>query len=143
MTGLRSQRSMKKGSAPPPVRNELRLFSREAISLKSPPGKQMSVMGISHQLSDSNGTGLVVYSMLMDRQYSLCRYTTRLVHDNKEGNSALELHATPKDQDTKRVARVVFWDASGDFFLETFNAEIPVGVAEQLIAEAKASIKIR
>ena len=69
-------------------------------------------MGISHQLSDSNGTGLVVYSMLMDRQYSLCRYTTRLVHDNKEGNSALELHATPKGQDTKRVARVVFWDAS-------------------------------
>jgi hypothetical protein len=42
-----------------------------------------------------------------------------------------------------RVARVVFWDAVGDFFLETFNTEIPVQLAEDLIAEAKATIKVR
>jgi hypothetical protein len=42
-----------------------------------------------------------------------------------------------------RVARVVFWDAYGDFFFETFNADVRVKIAEQLIAEAKATIKIR
>jgi hypothetical protein len=36
MTGLRSQRSMKRGSTPTPVCSELRLFSREAITLKIP-----------------------------------------------------------------------------------------------------------
>jgi hypothetical protein len=79
----------------------------------------------------------------MDRQYGIFRYTTRLAHDNKEGYPALELDATRKDGDTKRVARVVFWDAYGDFFVETFNAQVPTLVAEQLVAEAKATIKIR
>jgi hypothetical protein len=79
----------------------------------------------------------------MDRQYGTLRYTTRLVHDNEQGNSALELHATSHDGNTSRAARVVFWDASGDFFFETFNAQIPVDVADQLIAEAKSTIKIR
>jgi len=36
MTGLRSQLSMKRGSTPLPVCSELRLFSREAITLKTP-----------------------------------------------------------------------------------------------------------
>jgi hypothetical protein len=81
--------------------------------------------------------------MPMDRQYGIFRYTTRLVHDNTEGHAALELHATRKDGDPKRVARVVFWDAYGDFFFETFNADVPVVVAEQVIAEAKDAIKIR
>ena len=35
------------------------------------------------------------------------------------------------------------WDACGQFFLESFNTDIPVVVAEKLIAEAKATIKIR
>jgi hypothetical protein len=44
----------------------------------------------------------------------------------------LELNATRKDV-------VVFWDAYGDFF----NADVPTLIAEQLIAEAKATIKVR
>ena len=76
----------------------------------------------------------------MDRQCSIFRYTTRLVHDNKEGNSALQLHATPKDGDTQRVARVVYWDAYGALFFETFDAQVPLEIAELLIAEAKATI---
>jgi len=79
----------------------------------------------------------------MDRQHGIFRYTTRLVHDNQQGNAAVELHRTPMDGNTILVARVVFWDAYGDFFFETFGAQIPVEVANQLIAEAKSSIKIR
>jgi|SRR5580704_14270798 hypothetical protein len=60
------------------------------------------------------------------------------------GNSALELHATRKDGDTKRVARVVFWDAYGYgvFYFETYHTQVPVLVAEQLVALAKAPINI-
>jgi hypothetical protein len=36
MTGIRSQRSMKRGSTPTPVCSELQLFSREAITLRTP-----------------------------------------------------------------------------------------------------------
>ena len=48
MTGLRSQRSMKRGSTPNPVCGELRLFSREAISLIE---GVLSVIGILRHLS--------------------------------------------------------------------------------------------
>jgi hypothetical protein len=77
----------------------------------------------------------------MDRVFSIYRYTTRLVHDDKEGSSVVDLYAARKDAATKRVARVVFWDAYGDFFLETFGAQIPVVIAQELVAEAKATIK--
>jgi hypothetical protein len=46
MTGLRSQRSMKRGSTPTPVCNELRLFSREAIALIE---GVLSVIGMSRK----------------------------------------------------------------------------------------------
>jgi len=39
------------------------------------------------------------------------------------------------------VARIIFWDACGQFVLETFGAEIPLGIVEEFIAEAKAKIK--
>jgi len=79
----------------------------------------------------------------MDRQYRIYRYSTRLVDDNKEGNSALELHMTRKDGTVDRVARVVFWDAYGAFFFETFGHQIPLKIAEELMIEAKETIKIR
>jgi hypothetical protein len=79
----------------------------------------------------------------MDCEYSIFRYTTQLVHDNKEGNSAVELHATRKGESAKRVARVVFWDAYGDFFFESYGAQVPIVIVEQLVAEAKMKIKIR
>jgi hypothetical protein len=50
MTGLRSQRSMKRGSAPTPVCSELRLFSRKAIALIE---GDLSVMGIFQQLLEA------------------------------------------------------------------------------------------
>jgi len=80
----------------------------------------------------------------MDRDYAEWHYTTRRVDDNKDGFSAVELYRISRsEQRNLRVARVVFWDACGDFFLETFNADIPVKLAEDLIAEARATIKIR
>lgn len=63
---------------------------------------------------------------------------------HKEGSTAFELNQTSdKDRNTKRVARVVVWDAFLDFFFETFGSQIPVVVAEELLAEAGSAIKIR
>lgn len=78
----------------------------------------------------------------MDRDYSNAHYATVLVNDRKEGFAALELHRRIKGE-SKRVARVVFWDASGQFFIETFNFDIPLEIAEDLITEAKRMIKIQ
>jgi hypothetical protein len=69
-------------------------------------------------------------SILMDRRYSYFRYTTRYVEDNKEGSTALELNQTSdNDGNTRRVARIVVWDAFPDFFFETFGPQIPAVVA--------------
>jgi hypothetical protein len=78
----------------------------------------------------------------MNRDYSNAHYTTFSVNDGKMGYAALELHRTAKGE-TKRVARVVFWDASGQFFFETFDVDIPLEIAEDLIAEAKKTIQIQ
>lgn len=48
-----------------------------------------------------------------------------------------------KDGTLDRVARVVFWDAYGDCFFETFGHQILVMIAEELMIEAKATIKVR
>jgi hypothetical protein len=52
----------------------------------------------------------------MDRDYSNAHYSTHSVNDRREGYAALELHREIK-RESKRVARVVFWGASGEFFI--------------------------
>jgi heme-degrading monooxygenase HmoA len=80
----------------------------------------------------------------MDRNYADAHYTTSRVDDSQDGFSAVELYRTRRSEGKNvRVARVVYWDACGDFFFETFNADIPVRLAEDLIGEAKTTIKIR
>jgi hypothetical protein len=82
----------------------------------------------------------------MDRNYARYRYTTKMVRDGQEGFAAVELHralsGAPADSE-KRVARVVFWDAEGQFSIETFGEDVPLDIAEDLIAEAKAQVRVR
>ena len=78
----------------------------------------------------------------MNRDWAGSRYTTLPVSNNKDGYSGLELYIASKDE-KKRVARILFWDASGEFFFETFNTELPLNIVEELIAEAKTTVKIR
>lgn len=42
-----------------------------------------------------------------------------------------------------RVARVVFWDACGQFYVETFQTDVPLDIFEEVIAEAKTAIRMR
>jgi hypothetical protein len=78
----------------------------------------------------------------MKRDCCNALYTTLLVNDTKDGFVPLELRQAIKGE-TKRVARIVFWDASGQFFFETFSADVPLEMAEEFIAEAKKTIKLR
>ena len=77
----------------------------------------------------------------MNRNHGNALYTTLSLNDRKEGYVAIELYRATKEA-KMRVARIVFWDAAGQFFFETFNGELPLEIVEELITEAK-TIKIR
>jgi hypothetical protein len=76
----------------------------------------------------------------MNRNFSDTHYTSLPVDDKNEGYTGIELYRTVQAEKW-RVARVLFWDASGQFFFETFDADLPLEIFEQIIAEAKATIK--
>jgi hypothetical protein len=61
--------------------------------------------------------------------------------DNKQGFAGLELLRTCRGK-RDCIARIVFWDASGQFSVETFQTDVPLEIIEELIAEAKASIRM-
>lgn len=66
-------------------------------------------------------------------------YTTDLIGNSKEGWTALQLQKLDGDK-SATAARVVFWDAEGQFSLEAFY-ELPLEIIEEFIAEARAAIK--
>ena len=41
------------------------------------------------------------------------------------------------------AAEVVFWDAAGQYFLKTFNGDVPLDIVEALIVEAKDKIRYK
>jgi hypothetical protein len=76
----------------------------------------------------------------MNREYGDARYRSSRVEDHYEGYVGLELIRFQHGKDN-RVARVLFWDSSGQFSAETLGTDIPLAILEELIAEAKESIK--
>ncbi len=78
----------------------------------------------------------------MKRTWGGADYSTALRSDNDEGWVALEL-ARRRGEHAERVARVVFWDAEGQFFLETFAHDVPLPIVEDMIAESKTAMKVR
>ena len=78
----------------------------------------------------------------MNRKHGSSHYTTRPVQDDQEGWIGLELSRTSGGH-TEAVARILFWDAEGQFALEMNAAELPLVIVEELIAEAKSSVRTR
>ena len=70
----------------------------------------------------------------MNRNYADAHYSTIQVGDNKKGFSGLELYRTRKGEKAK-IAAVIFWDAMGQYFVETFNSDVTLDVLEDLISE--------
>ena len=78
----------------------------------------------------------------MKKVYGDVAWETKFVQDRREGWSAIDLlRSSGKGQE--RVARVIFWDAQGHFFLESFGGEVYLSIIEELILEAKEIIKTR
>ena len=77
----------------------------------------------------------------MDRQFGVYRFWTSRIEDRDEGWAGLNLHRQEGEQ-TAVAARVIFWDACGQWYVETLNGDAPVEIIEDLIAEAKALIEI-
>lgn len=62
--------------------------------------------------------------------------------DRTAGFTALRLHRET-DGKTAVIAEVVFWDACGQYSLQTFNGDVPLDIIEPLILEAKETIKYK
>jgi hypothetical protein len=80
----------------------------------------------------------------MDCKHAGDRFVTARVDDNVGGSSAIELFRL-RGSARHRVARVIYWDAVGQFYLDSMDPEIdvPVVIIEALIAEARLEIKTR
>jgi hypothetical protein len=70
------------------------------------------------------------------------RYWTTLVSNQNDGYAGVRLHRERFGQ-TAVAASVIFWDASGQFFVQTLDGEVPVTVIELVIDEARSSINVR
>ena len=77
----------------------------------------------------------------MKWKYAGIEFETVYVEDNVSGSAGLELFRThPQEGGRKRVATCIYWDATGQFFLQTFGIDLPVTIVEKLIADARAAV---
>lgn len=78
----------------------------------------------------------------MKKAWKGVEYSTKQVSDDLAGWTAIELHGTEPHGSSKLLARVVFWDAEGQFSFEMFREELPLIIVESLIQEARSAIDI-
>jgi len=78
----------------------------------------------------------------MDRDYGDTHYSSAFVEDAKQGIAGMELHET-RHGEQARVARVIFWDVCGRFYVETFNRDVPLDILEELVREAKERLNMK
>ena len=80
----------------------------------------------------------------MDKQYGEHHFKSRFVEDREDGFAGLRLTRTlSRSGEQLDVAQVTYWDAAGQFYFETFAADLPVAIVRELIAEAEQVIKVR
>lgn len=76
----------------------------------------------------------------MNKTFSDAVYVSCAVQDDHHGFIGLKLHKTSKGI-RSLAASIIFWDATGQFVVQTFHSEIPLPILEELIAEAKTTVK--
>jgi hypothetical protein len=75
----------------------------------------------------------------MKYRHADLEFESVLVSNHLEGYAGLELYRYAHDG-RKLVAKLLFWDASGQFFIETIGGELPLELIESLTTEAKETI---
>ncbi len=78
----------------------------------------------------------------MDRQFAHARYWTVYVADNTDGFAGMRLHRERCGK-TEVAAEVIYWDAVGQYVVQTFNGEVPVEILEAVIAETKERVGVQ
>jgi hypothetical protein len=76
----------------------------------------------------------------MDRRFGAYQYSSHRVECGSEGYVGVDLVRSTNHK-SDRVARILFWDSCGQFAVETLGTDVPLEILEELIAEAKGSIK--
>ena len=76
----------------------------------------------------------------MNMQWAGIRYRTSFVQDTVDGFAGVRLHQEKAGVESI-AAEIIFWDAAGQFFSQTFS-EVPLNVLEGLIAETKTAVPI-
>lgn len=76
----------------------------------------------------------------MNRDYGNANYTGLPVENRLVGYAGLNLFRTINGEKS-HVVRILYWDASGQFFIETLHTDIPLEIAMELITEAKATVR--
>lgn len=74
----------------------------------------------------------------MEQVHGVSTYATSKISDEHEGWVGIEVHRG-NDETSEVVAKVVFWDADGQFSVETMG-EVPLSILESAIAEARELI---
>jgi hypothetical protein len=80
--------------------------------------------------------------LFMNKVWANVQYNTNITSNKAEGWTALEL-TTQIEGHRQGIARIIFWDAEGQFSFEMSTREIPLDIIEEFIAEAKNAIKTR
>jgi len=78
----------------------------------------------------------------MKRRHGAYQFESEYAVDLLGGWSGYDLHRAGNGSRI-RVARIAFWDASGEFVVETFDGDVPLVILEELIVEAKETIRTR
>ena len=78
----------------------------------------------------------------MNTQFGRDRFWTSFVEDHKDGFAGVRLHREVDGQPSL-AAEVLFWDAMGQFFVQTFDRDVPVSILESAIAEAKTRVLLK
>jgi hypothetical protein len=78
----------------------------------------------------------------MDRFFGVAKYTSHRVRDVNEGYEGYEL-VQFMDGEHLLVARIVYVDAAGHYYVETFGVPVPLDILEELISETRENVKYK
>jgi hypothetical protein len=78
----------------------------------------------------------------MELQHGHERYWTIPYADNEAGCAGLEL-VRERFGKSATVARLLFWDAAGEFAVETLGCEVPLPVIEAAVVAVRQHIRFR
>ena len=77
----------------------------------------------------------------MDTQFARTRYLTSVFHNDADGCAGVDLWEVREDARI-HVAKLIYWDAVGQYFLEPTKEEIPLQILNAMIRESTELVKV-